>query len=116
MNNEAFSNFINQDFNSLNDWLYSLNPYEFTLIGNSIAYLIAKTLTINEQNSLGNLFALIGQVLQTINAQSITKIQRNKPTNNFKPYIQKDSIEEELKFLKEELYIIIQDIYNNTSY
>ena len=54
---------------SLIDELFALSPFEFTLFGNIIAYLIAAGLTNQQQNSLGNLFELIGQVILTIQAK-----------------------------------------------
>lgn len=57
--------------NAFVDLLLSLNSYELTILGTSIGLLIAPTITINQQNSLGNFFELLGQILLTINAQEI---------------------------------------------
>lgn len=70
MNNCAFENFINQDYNLLAKWLKSVNSYEFALYGVVAAFLIAPTLNANEQNSLGNWLEEIGQILLVISSQT----------------------------------------------
>ena len=72
MFSKEFKEFTNYDFVSFSDWLFSLNPYEFTLIATLIGFIISPSLNSNEQNSLGNFFELLGEVLLTIQAQSIT--------------------------------------------
>lgn len=67
-----FNNFINQDFKSLSDWINTLNPYEFALVGVIAAFIIAQTLNANQQNSIGNFLEEIGQILLTISSQTIT--------------------------------------------
>lgn len=74
---EEFNNFINQDYKTFSNWLFSLNAYEFTAIATLAGFIISPTLTINEQNSLGNFFELLGQVILTINAQNTTLSARN---------------------------------------
>lgn len=80
MNNNYFNNFTNQDFSNLSNWLNTLNPYEFSLIGVIAAYLIAPTLNPNQQNSIGNFLEEVGQILLTISAQEIN-IQQAKQNN-----------------------------------
>lgn len=83
MDENSFDNFMNQDFSHLADWIYSLNPYEFTSMATLIALLIAPTLSINQQNSLGNFFEQIGQTFLTIAAQNQTvKHKNNQNTSN----------------------------------
>lgn len=72
MESKEFNDFIYNDFVSLSDWLFSLNPYEFTMISTLIGFIISPQLNLNEQNSLGNFFELLGQVILTINAQAST--------------------------------------------
>lgn len=57
---------------SIIDEFFNLSPYEFTLVGNIVAYIIALSLTNAQQNSFGNLLELIAQVLLTIQAQANT--------------------------------------------
>ena len=62
----------NTDFNeirSFGNWINSLSPLEFTTLGTIIGYLIANMLTVEEQNSIGNWFELVGQIILTFNAQ-----------------------------------------------
>ena len=78
---EEFNNFINQDYKTFSNWLFSLNAYEFTAIATLAGFIISPTLTINEQNSLGNFLELLGQVILTINAQNTTLSARNDNDN-----------------------------------
>ncbi len=113
MENEEFKNFINQDYKSIASWLFSLSPYEFTLLSTATGYLLTPNLSINELNSLGNFLILIGQIMLTVNAQAITKLQNPKKFSDFKPYMQKDNIIDEVTYLKEEVYKIIKENYGN---
>ncbi len=113
MDNKSYKEFMNQDFKSFSDWLFSLGTYEFSAIGSILGFAISKGLTINQLNSLGNFFSLIGQILQTINAQSITVSQNYKKNSNLKPYIEKENITDEVNYIKDELYKIINDLYGN---
>lgn len=72
MDNSNYNNFTNQDYKGLSEWLNTLNPYEFTIVGIITAFLIAPVLNANQQNSVGNFFEVIGQVLLVIAAQEIT--------------------------------------------
>ena len=47
----------------------SLNPELFVIIGTLLGEIIAGNLPSNVQNSIGNWFSLIGQVIMTYNAQ-----------------------------------------------
>lgn len=73
MNNNAYDmyEFGDMSCNAFVDLLLSINEYELTILGCAIGLLLAPTITINQQNSLGNFFELIGQTLLTINAQAI---------------------------------------------
>lgn len=110
---EQFEKFVNQDFNSFSDWLFSLNPYEFSLIAVAIGLVISPTLTVNQQNSLGNFFELLGQVILTINAQNTTLRQSKAKTPNIKSYFETSSLEEEILKIKEELIQLRKDSLSN---
>lgn len=116
MDDECINNFINQDFASLSNLLYTLNPYEFTFIATLIGFIISPTLTINEQNSLGNFFELLGQVILTINAQSITIKQKSKEKPGIKQQLEKSNLEEEIINLKREVIQLRKDVLNNDSF
>ncbi len=113
MDNNTYKEFCNQDYKSLSDLLFSLDPYTFTLLGTTLGFGIATTLTVNQQNSLGNFFSLIGQILQTLNAQDLTVSQAPRNFSDFKPYLQKDTLEDEVKYIKEEILKIINETYGN---
>lgn len=113
MNSKHFENFVNQDFDSFSEWIFSLNPYEFTLIATVIGFTIAPALTVNQQNSLGNFFELLGQVILTINAQNITTRQAQTKQPGIEPFIESNNIEEEIKKIKQELIQLRKDSMSN---
>ena len=55
---------------SFANWLDSIPPYEYSLTGVIIAYIIAPNLTNNAQNAFGNWLELVGQIILTISAQA----------------------------------------------
>ena len=55
---------------SFSNWLDSIPPYEYSLTGVIIAYIIAQNLTNNAQNAFGNWLELVGQIILTISAQA----------------------------------------------
>ena len=70
------------NFKEFTDWIFSLSGLDYTIAAITIAIILSKNLNINEQNSVGNFFFLIGQVLITMNAQDITQSERiDNPTN-----------------------------------
>lgn len=115
MDNKSFEKFVNQDFNSLSNWINTLNPYEFALIGVIAAFLIAPTLNANQQNSIGNFLEEIGQILLAIAAQKITVSQSQQgnttsqgifdSANSSPPNSSDiDSLRKEIEELKRALY------------
>lgn len=73
---KSFDNLINTRPNRVyKDWakfLTSLSPNEFVLLGVTIGISIAQDLSIVEQNSIGNFFQMIGEILITYNGQAVT--------------------------------------------
>lgn len=110
---EQSDEFINQDFCALSDWLFSLNAYEFTIAATAIGLAIAPTLTVNQQNSLGNFFELIGQVLLTVNAQKTTLQQANVKKSSIKPYFETSNLEDEILKIKREVINLRNDSLSN---
>lgn len=51
-------------------WLDSIPPYEYSLYGTILAYMIAPLLSTSAQNSFGNWLEQVGQILLTISAQA----------------------------------------------
>lgn len=113
MFSDEYKNFINQDFDSFSDWLFSLNAYEFTLISTIIGFAISPSLTVNQQNSLGNFFELLGQVILTINAQNVTVKQRNTKNSGIKTEIESSTLEEEIIKIKKEIIQLRKDALSN---
>lgn len=113
MFSEEHKKFVNQDFDSFSTWLSTLNPYEFTLVATAIGFAIAPVLTVNQQNSLGNFFELIGQVLLTINAQNVTSAQAKAKKPGIKPEIESATIEEEILKIKKEIIQLRIDSMSN---
>lgn len=66
---------------SLGNFIDNLSPYDFTLLGTFIGFLFSFGLDPGQQNSLGNWFELIGQVLLTISAKSSATISNQEYEN-----------------------------------
>ncbi|MDD3341027.1 MAG: hypothetical protein PHN72_02340 [Bacilli bacterium] len=111
MNSEPYEDFMNQDFTSFSDWLFSLNPYEFSIIASALGLFISSTLTVNQQNSLGNFLELLGQVILTVNAQATTLQQERSKKQNIKPCFETNSLEEEILKIKQELIQLRKDSF-----
>ena len=63
-----------QNLKNLTSIILKLSPFEFVTLGTMVGYLLSVNLTINEQNSLGNWFELVGQIILTFNAQGSINI------------------------------------------
>ena len=100
-NSDRLYEFGDLSCNAFVDLLLSLNEYELSILGFAIGILISPTITINQQNSLGNFFELIGQTLLTINAQTIN-LQPNAPSR-MQLYEKIKKLENELQELKNSL-------------
>lgn len=77
-----------------------MNPYELSSIATILGFLIAPTLTVDEQNSLGNFLELTAQVILTINAQETT-LEANNDNNDSDKEV--DSLKKEIAKLKVEV-------------
>lgn len=99
MNNQnEMNDFGNISCNAFINLLLSLSEYELAFLGSAIGLLIAPTMTINQQASIGNFFELIGQVLLTTNAQAIN-LQPSAPSR-FQLNQKIKELEKELEKLK----------------
>lgn len=78
--NQGLNDFLNVDYQTFSDFLFSFTGNEFALVGSLIGYFIGQDLTADKQSSLGNFFELIGQVLLTISSQN--QVILNKYNNN----------------------------------
>lgn len=63
-----------QNLKDLSSIILKSTPFEFVTLGTIVGYLLSANLTINEQNSLGNWFELVGQIILTFNAQGSINI------------------------------------------
>ena len=59
-----------KSLNSFADYLLNLSAEEFSLLSFTLAFILAPTLNITQQNAIGNFFILFGQVLVTFNSQN----------------------------------------------
>lgn len=100
--NSKVNDFINYDFKGLGEFLNQLSPIEFGALGSIIGLLISIPLSNNEQNSIGNLLELIGQVVLTVQAQG----------SNQEPPTPTTSDIEALKKRIDDLYFFIKKKHN----
>ena len=75
-----FSSAKNQ-IQQMADTLLNLSPQELSLIAFTLGFTISPTLTINQQNSVGNFFILFGQVLLTFNAHGNYLVNLRDPND-----------------------------------
>ena len=100
-NTDGIYEFGDMSCNAFVDLLLSMNEYELSILAFAIATILAPTITINQQNSLGNFFELIGQTLLTINAQAIN-LQPSAPSRlELNEKIKR--LEKEIQTLKEQI-------------
>ena len=62
------------------EWYDCTDPEELVLIAAAVGIAMSKNLTINQINSLGNFFEMLGQNMLTIAAQR--QLVQNKCTHN----------------------------------
>ena len=74
--------FINNDYKSLADFLFSFTGNEFAIISSIIGFVISQNLDIDEVNSLGNFFENIGQFMLAKAAQAQVISNRNNNNSN----------------------------------
>ena len=74
--------FINNDYKSLADFLFSFTGNEFAIISSIIGFVISQNLDIDEVNSLGNFFENIGQFMLAKAAQDQVISNRNNNNSN----------------------------------
>ena len=87
--NMSCGNFIN--------YFFSLSGNEISLLALGLGYLLSANLDTNKQNSLGNFFELIGQLLLTISAQNMVI---ESPINHMKLQAEINELKKEIERLK----------------
>ena len=103
----------------------NINAKTFTLSAIIIGYILIDNATPAEQNSLGNWFMLIGQVLCTNSAQQQVINNRKNVSNASNRHIinddninatSSDNIDEQIKMIKKVVDAMNVDIKNNESF
>lgn len=75
MDQKDIEDLVNKEnLRNLSSLILKLSPFEFVTVGTIIGYLLSVNLTVTEQNSLGNWFELVGQIILTFNAQGSINI------------------------------------------
>lgn len=80
--NDSMNQFINNDYKSLADFLFSFSGNEFAILASIVGFVISQNLKIDEANSLGNFFEGVGQFLLTKASQDQVSYNRKKCSNN----------------------------------
>ncbi|MCI5745385.1 MAG: hypothetical protein MR270_03790 [Erysipelotrichaceae bacterium] len=76
--NDSMHQFINNDYKSLSDYLFSFTGNEFAIISSIIGFIISQDLSIDQVNSLGNFLESVGQFMLAKAAQDQVISNRNK--------------------------------------
>lgn len=61
--NDSMNKFINNDYKSLSDFLFSFTGNEFAIFASLVGFIISQNLTIDQVNSLGNFLECVGQFM-----------------------------------------------------
>ena len=83
--NDSINQFINNDYKSLSDFLFSFSGNEFAIMSSIIGFIISQNLNVDQVNSLGNFFEAVGQFMLCKAAQD--QVIANKTNNNSNPII-----------------------------
>ena len=89
-----FSRFKNMSCNNFISYLLSLSPNELSILGSLLGLFLSQGIDPNMQNSLGNFFELVGQMLLTISSQNIL-LQPNYPS--------RFELQQQINYLKKEI-------------
>ena len=82
--NDSINQFINNDYKSIADFLFSFTGNEFAITSSIIAFIISQNLSTDEVNSIGNFFEAVGQFMLCKAAQDqvLGNKRNNKNDNN----------------------------------
>ena len=80
---------------------FNYEPYSFTTLAFLIGILLTKTLTVDEQDSIGNWLQLVGLTMQTYSSQKSTLDSANTNKNNDDSNI--ESLKKTIKIIEENL-------------
>ena len=76
--NDSMNRFINNDYDSLADYLFSFTGNEFAIFSSIIGFIISQNLS----NSLGNFFESVGQFMLAKAAQDQVIYNRDRRNND----------------------------------
>ncbi len=76
--NDSMNQFVNNDYKSLADYLFSLTGNEFAILSSVIGYLISQNLQIDQANSIGNFLEAVGQFILSKAAQDQVVMNRKQ--------------------------------------
>ncbi len=77
----------------MKNFLYDISPPTYSLSAIAIGFILSNDLNPSEQNTVGNWFMLVGQVLCTNAAQQQIINQNNNNSNNSNEHIVNDSMD-----------------------
>lgn len=80
--NDSINQFINNDYKSLSDFLFSFSGNEFAIFASIIGFVISQNLDIDQVNSLGNFFECVGQFMLSKASQDQVINNRRQNNNN----------------------------------
>ena len=80
--NDSMNRFINNDYDSLADYLFSFTGNEFAIFSSIIGFIISQNLSIDQVNSLGNFFESVGQFMLAKAAQDQVIYYRDRRNND----------------------------------
>ena len=75
-----YDKYKNMSFSSLIEALLSMSGTELSILASVIGYALTINTTVNEQDSLGNFFELLGQFILTSSAQTYKLQSNNSPS------------------------------------
>ena len=85
--NDSINQFINNDYKSLSDFLFSFTGNEFAIMSSIVAFIISQNLNIDEVNSLGNFFESVGQFMLCKAAQDQVLSNKKRKHNDNNPIV-----------------------------
>ena len=80
--------------------VFNIGPYSFTTSAFIIGLILARELSIEEQDSIGNWLQLIGLTMQTYASQNVTLVTNSDNINDNSNI---ESLKETIKRMEEEL-------------
>ena len=97
-----FDEFLNMDYTSISEYIFGLSGNEYAVIGALLGIVIGSKLTINQQNSIGNFFELVGQTLLSISSQEYNRLNTQNNNSRYQDNNNND-VANRLRKLEEEL-------------